>query len=84
MNSGWETLLADVAGPGEKILFISLQTAKAWDGFDGYVDGLSFTLSGETVNVNLAAVPEPATILVWSLLGLAAAGFGVWRQKQAA
>jgi len=29
------------------------------------------------------AVPEPTTILVWGLLGLAAAGFGVWRRKRA-
>lgn len=29
-------------------------------------------------------VPEPATIIVWSLLGLVAAGFGTWRRKRAA
>ncbi|NLF08224.1 MAG: PEP-CTERM sorting domain-containing protein [Pirellulaceae bacterium] len=27
-------------------------------------------------------VPEPATILVWGLLGLIAAGYGVWRRKR--
>ncbi len=27
--------------------------------------------------------PEPCTILVWSLLGLAAAGFGAWRRRRA-
>ena len=31
-----------------------------------------------------ATVPEPATIIVWSLLGLTAAGFGLWRRKRAA
>jgi len=30
------------------------------------------------------AVPEPATIIVWSLLGLVVAGCGVWRRKRAA
>ena len=28
-------------------------------------------------------VPEPATLVVWSLLGVAAAGTCVWRQKRA-
>jgi hypothetical protein len=31
-----------------------------------------------------ATIPEPATIIVWSLLGLAVAGYGVWRRKQTA
>lgn len=29
-------------------------------------------------------IPEPGTIIVWSMLGLVAAGFGVWRRKRAA
>ncbi len=28
-------------------------------------------------------VPEPCTIIVWSVLGLAAAGFGCWRRRRA-
>ena len=31
-----------------------------------------------------AAIPEPATFIVWGLLGVVAAGFGVWRRKRAA
>jgi hypothetical protein len=32
----------------------------------------------------LSVVPEPATILVWGLLGVVAAGYGAWRRKRAA
>ncbi len=31
-----------------------------------------------------STIPEPATILVWGLLGLVAAGYGVWRRRRAA
>jgi hypothetical protein len=30
-----------------------------------------------------ATVPEPSTMVVWSLLGLATASFGAWRRKRA-
>ena len=32
-------------------------------------------------NVSIYYIPEPAAIIVWSLLGLAAAGYGVWRRR---
>jgi hypothetical protein len=35
-------------------------------------------------NITMGNVPEPGTIIVWSLLGLTAAGFGLWRRKRAA
>jgi len=34
------------------------------------------------LNVQIIAIPEPATILVWGLLGLVAAGYGLWRRKR--
>ena len=34
--------------------------------------------------VTANAVPEPAAVTVWSLLGLVAGGFGLWRRKRAA
>ncbi|MHB8974523.1 MAG: hypothetical protein ACYC3X_29330 [Pirellulaceae bacterium] len=83
LSGGWGTLGA-VAESTETILYISLQTASPWNGFDGYVDGLSFILAGNTVNVDLAAVPEPASMAVWGLLGLVVAGCGMWRRKRAA
>ena len=32
--------------------------------------------------LTLTATPEPGTMLVWSLLGLVAAGFGLWRRHR--
>ena len=39
---------------------------------------------GSDYRLGEAVVPEPATIVVWSLLGLTVAGFGLWRRKRAA
>ena len=34
-------------------------------------------------NVSVSAIiPEPATIIVWSLLGMATAGYGLWRRRR--
>jgi hypothetical protein len=33
--------------------------------------------------VHQAAIPEPATLIVWGLLGVVAAGYGVWRRRRA-
>jgi hypothetical protein len=38
----------------------------------------------DDVSLTAEAIPEPATIIVWSLLGLAGAGLGRWRRKRAA
>lgn len=64
--------------------------------FDGSVDLLDLTILGQNwrktisdvsfdefglddVSVS-AIVPEPVAIIVWSLLGMVAAGYGVWRR----
>lgn len=60
--------------------------------FDGNLDtevlGYTFTGAvgdiGEGDSLGVQLVPEPATIIVWSLLGLTAVGYGVWRRKRAA
>ena len=67
----------------EPINLFSLQTGSAWaNGFTGLVDGLTITLvNGDVANVNLEAVPEPASIIVWSLIGLAFGGVA-WRRRR--
>ncbi len=50
-----------------------------------FTENLNTTPTGQVVaNVSLAAVPEPATLAIWSLLGLTAVGFGLWRRRRAA
>ena len=51
------------------------------DLFDGKVAEISnIQLNG----LESSTIPEPATMIVWGLLGLVAAGYGVWRRKRAA
>ena len=50
----------------------------------GQIIGTGYNATGQENGFLLSPVPEPATIIVWSLLGLAAAGYGVWRRKRAA
>jgi hypothetical protein len=49
-----------------------------------YCTGAGQGGSGFEAALDMTAIPEPATILVWSLLGTAAAGFGMWRRRRAA
>jgi LPXTG-motif cell wall-anchored protein len=35
-------------------------------------------------DVTATGIPEPASVLVWGLLGLVGAGFAAWRRKRAA
>ncbi|MHB1034822.1 MAG: hypothetical protein ACYC35_11135 [Pirellulales bacterium] len=35
-----------------------------------------------TTELEVGVVPEPSTFVVWSLLGLVAGGFGIWRRKK--
>jgi hypothetical protein len=68
----WPTSNTSVNYSQEVVNLFSLQTGSAWSsGFNGLVDGLTITLfNGDVANVNLEAVPEPASLFVWSLLGL--------------
>jgi hypothetical protein len=54
--------------------------------FDGavYSNAAGVAGSGFEGVLDVAAIPEPATVIVWSLLGLAAAGYGLWRRNRAA
>jgi len=57
--------------------------------FGGYKDdeqGMgpgNYEVSG-VMTLTATPIPEPATIIVWSLLGMAAVAFGIWRRKRAA
>ncbi len=66
----------------ELVEMISIQTMSNYTNFDGYMDGLTITLvDGSVGSVNFGApVPEPATMLLFSLglMGLA----GVSRRKK--
>ena len=78
------TFLVDISNPN---------TAFEPDGklrvfFGGYSDDLqntgpdNYEVSG-VMELTAAAVPEPTTMIVWGLLGVVAAGYGVWRRKRA-
>jgi len=60
----------------EPILYFRISTGNPWaNGFTGQVDGLTITLTDDTVaRVNFEAVPEPATLV--GLASLAATGLG--------
>ncbi len=61
-------------------------TADALSGF--MIDDIDYSLLYGADTLQLvgpnatAAVPEPASVAVWSLLGLVLAGFGVWRHRE--
>ena len=49
------------------------------------VVNLNHTTQGTTsTDVDLSSVPEPASLAVWSVLGLAGLGYGGWRRKRVA
>lgn len=49
-----------------------------------YLVGMVWVDSGnlDSVTISAVAVPEPASIIVWSLLGVAWAGLCVWRRRR--
>ncbi|HEV2448295.1 MAG TPA: PEP-CTERM sorting domain-containing protein, partial [Candidatus Sulfopaludibacter sp.] len=58
---------------GDVISKFSLQTGSAWgNGFQGMVDGVTIALNnGDTVKLNLDAVPEPASVvMLLTMVGL--------------
>jgi len=96
-RGGGHMSLADIAGgntavsPGgwdysnEIIRSITIQTDSGWDGFDGYVDGLTIALNdGSVGEVDLCAVPEASSIVIWSLLGGLGIAIAWFRRRRAA
>ena len=69
----------------ELVMSITLQTFSNWGGFDGYLDGLTIGVAQSEVQYGTVdfAVPEPATIIVWLLLGAGSwMGMRVWRRRR--
>jgi len=58
----------------------TLDLTKLAEGREG--DKIIFGI-GNNAEATRLGIPEPATIIVWSLLGLAGAGLGRWRRKRA-
>ena len=45
--------------------------------------GFTAVASGDNHNLALTSVPEPSSIIIWSLIGLTFAGIGWWRRRKA-
>ena len=90
-NSGvYVPLTSLFAAHGTEVIeAITIQTFSNWTGsVVGNVDGIVIDLINPVVNggntegrVNLEAVPEPATLAIWSLLGTMGIG-GVWLRRK--
>ena len=69
------TFTASTSGPSELVAIRDLETA--YSGNDFALDDISL----ELVQQQSPAIPEPATIVIWSLLGLTFAGAYRWRRR---
>jgi hypothetical protein len=71
--------LGNISGASSYLLNVQLPTG-GWENYSG--DGENNELTGEALwGMSAATVPEPATIIVWGLLGVIAAGYGAWRRR---
>jgi len=78
-DSGSPDITATGVGSLAQFHTVGIRTAFLGSGDLLYVDELRLATSwGDVV------VPEPATIIIWSVLGLAGAGLGRWRRKRRA
>ena len=74
-------------GTAEPDWLITTTDSSYASGYDGVMLATYPTLGWNSVSVafddvTATAIPEPATFIVWSLLGLTAAGFGLWRRNR--
>ncbi len=58
---------------------LSLNGGKTWTPSEGNVP-----YQGDLLQMSGSNIPEPATLVIWSLLGALAAGIGWWRRRKAA
>lgn len=83
-NETWSEWLAylNARYPNAAIVGFSMGVGSGWNGvFVGAVDGISWTISGQTSSFNFEVVPEPTTMALFGL-GLAAVG-GLARRRKA-
>ena len=69
------------------IMAFVLETGSGWaDGFEGYLDEFQVTVNDVTSTVDFepAAVPEPASMAVWGLLGMGCATGSFMRRRRRA
>lgn len=65
------------------IEMISIQTDSGWNGFDGFMDGLTIELTnGNVGRVNFEAVPTPGAATAGMMLLSGLGGFNVLRRRQ--
>lgn len=69
------------------VLGISAGVGSGWGTFDGAVDNITIAFGGPEATYNFevdsTAVPEPASLVAWSLLGLAGLGYCRLRRRSA-
>ncbi len=81
----WESLTTDLLLPSNTdrvavmlIAYENVLNDGQFPEFHGhYVDDVTLTLSGVA-----SPIPEPSTLIVWSLLGLTFGGVGYWRRRR--
>lgn len=82
MTFGGLTLDALKASYGTQLIeSITVQTNSSWNGFDGYLDGLTISLTnGNVGRVNFEAVPEPGALALLSIGAFSMLVYG-WRRR---
>jgi hypothetical protein len=65
---------------------LSSGIGSGWGTYEGYVDNIAIAFNGAAataVNFEVSNVPEPASLLVWSTIGLCVGGASWWRRRKA-
>ena len=81
LHDGGVAGTVDIDGTEWEFVDSGLVAGLMADGSGGFTLGLNST-SGSGVQTVAAAVPEPASVAIWSLIGLGLTGFGVYRARK--
>ena len=74
LDNEFQEIAASILGTGDELTIQFTATT------DGGSEGFAF--DSLQIFGTAAAVPEPASVVMWSLLGMAMAGFGIYRFKR--